>query len=55
MKNTQHTAGQKTGPGKKNQNAPERAVEDTKQPAPTNDLYDDDELSDDFISDDEEE
>ncbi len=56
MKNTQQTPGQKTGPGKRANTPDERGVEDTKQPAPNNDQYsDDEELSDDFISDDEEE
>jgi hypothetical protein len=57
MKNTPQTPGQKTGPGNKSQKTPgAKGVNDTKQPNPTEEQeYNEDELSDEFFSDDEEE
>ncbi len=57
MKNTPQTPGQKTGPGSKSKNTPGvKGVNDTKQPnLAEGQEYNEDELSDEFFSDDEEE
>ena len=57
MKNTQQTPGQKTGSGNKTQTTPgAKGVNDTKQPKHSEEQeYNEDELSDEFYSDDEEE